>query len=174
VSFINQDRWESVVGQYMLAFGDIESSINELIRQMCPASTLVFALPLLLHQRMTLLRLALEEFELLNGKNRQVLNDTLDEVSNLAKTRNLIAHNPLVLQFYAGSNQLDRQMKEVIKHEHMNKSIDLGELRKVAARANKVAAALNMMWIGIDMHLMNDKPIVFKTPSQIYRPTPKK
>lgn len=140
----------------MLAFGSIESSVNELLRQKCSEATLRFVLPLQLGQRFTLLTGQITEWDL-SDANRKVLLDVLGEAKGLSYNRNLIAHNPLVLSYFIKDKDGVGFAGAHIKSEHSDKTIEFAELERPTGRAEKVAIALSKMWIELDLALMDSR-----------------
>jgi hypothetical protein len=93
---------------------------------------------LLLTKRIELL------LEILEAYSQQPYSDLalqLKRVQALIGTRNMIAHNPLVLELYetADGSFLHRQ---VISHVQKEKEIDLAELRRFANESEDVSSAL--------------------------------
>ena len=160
-----------MVGRFMVAFGSIESSINELLRNTQSDGAMELVMTLRLEQRIDLLRKTLPDWKDLSDKNKSILLVVLDEVQHLAKTRNLIAHNPLTVQMLYLPDPKDKPLvekakraQEYIKHEITQKFITLPELTAQAKRVWKVAVFLQMAWIDYDMAYMGGKPLVLKKP----------
>jgi hypothetical protein len=159
----NDDKWAPVLGRFMIAFGSIESSVNELLRQQCSEAQMKFVLTLMLTARCTLLRHMLAERKV-SDEARAILLGTLNEVEGLSKTRNIVAHNPLVLSMFKADDQQTRTMREVIYAEHKDKAIEFDELSRLAARAVRVAASLSQNWIELDQAAMSAREPVLKRP----------
>ncbi|ALV07314.1 hypothetical protein [Roseateles depolymerans] len=157
VRLTRDDQWAPVIGRLFIAFGVMESAINELLRQQCSDQQMKFLVSLQLKQRLDLLRSILPERNL-SDWNRKVLLDLLNEVSHLAKTRNLVAHNPLTLsRFKNDGSAKDKLWEEVIVAESGDRRITLEALRVAADRASTVAEALHASWIELDLGVMEGK-----------------
>lgn len=163
IKVIDDEPWVPLVGQFMLAFGSIESSVNELLRQQCTKAQMRFIVSLQLAQRFILLREVLTERQL-DQVSMGILIANLDEAQSLAKTRNLIAHNPLVLAMFDDKGTSSKSLQEVIAAEHSGKQMDLAELSKLTERAVKVAEALTQNWIEFDLAEMDRRPPALKRP----------
>lgn len=151
------DKWAPIIGRLFIAFGLMESSINELLRQQCSDQQMKFIVSLQLKQRLDLLRSILPERNL-SDWNRKVLNDLLNEVSHLAKTRNLVAHNPLTLSMFQNDGSpKDKLWEEVIVAESGDRRITFEALQLSADRAFLVAETLHRSWIELDLGVMDGK-----------------
>lgn len=155
--------WVEYVGRFMMAFGLIESCVNELLRRSCSAATLKFVLPLMLKPRFELLSLQLTEWTL-SDANRKVLVDTLGEAQGLAKHRNHIAHNPLILSWFRRDETGSGFAKAAIWSEHSGKIIEYGDMKKYTERAEQVALALQGIWVELDMADMQAREPLLKPP----------
>lgn len=83
----------------------------------------------------------MELLESHDGTEFRKLSDALKQAKELAPTRNLIAHNPLVLEIYelADGSLFHR---EVIASLHNERRIALPELRDFAAKADALSSDL--------------------------------
>ena len=149
-------EWAALVGRFMLAFGRIESSVNELLRRKCSEGTLRFVLQLQLAQRFTLLTEQITEWDI-SDSNRKVLMDVLSEAKGLSHNRNLIAHNPLVLSYFIKDKDGVGFAGAHIKSEHSDKTMEFAVLERLTGRAEKVAIALSKMWIELDLAEMQSR-----------------
>ena len=164
VRLTNDANWAPVIGRYMIAFGSIESSVNELLRNVIPEGAMKVVIGLPLGQRIKLLRESLADWKELSDVNRTVIALNLDEVVSLSSTRNLIAHNPLLLALYADDEESPDIAREHIKSEQTGKGITLPELEVVTARVEALSAALWRNWIDYDFSYMNGEPLKLKRP----------
>jgi hypothetical protein len=90
-------EWAAAIGTALVAFGSIEHTTVVCLREIPKDSIWRFAKALKLTPRIDLL------WELLEPHQQPEclkLADKLRQVKALARTRNLIAHNPLVLQMH--------------------------------------------------------------------------
>ena len=169
--YTNDEAWIPVIGQFMVAFGSIENSINELLTNTQTLNQMQFIMTLRLEQRITMLRRSLADWEDLSDKNKKVLWDNLDEIQHLARTRNLIAHNPLTMQMLYLPDPKDKaliekanQAGEYIKHEVTQQIVTLPELTKMTKRAYALAIVMQGNWIEYDLKTMAGKEPVMKRP----------
>jgi hypothetical protein len=142
VSLVDPTPWIPVIGRFMMAFGNSEARVNGILGQWYPAEELNFFVSMPLEARVKLLKAAAaSRRELFTDANIDTLLLNLSELQSLAKTRNLIAHNPLVLTVFEEDDQVV-EVKERITHEHKGDEIDLTDLERKAGRAERVADAL--------------------------------
>jgi hypothetical protein len=163
--FVDPKPWAPVIGNYMISYGSIENSINELLRNVCSEAVMGFVVTLQLGQRIKLLREGLPDWKALSEDNKKVILLTLDEIEHLAKTRNLIAHNPLLLSLFEEDGSERTKTREHIRSAQSGKTVTLQELTQLSERAMLVAKALEQNWLEYDVSVMGDQPQpTFKRP----------
>lgn len=89
--------WAEPVGKSILAFGGIEHVVVVALREIPTDRIQKSAIRMQLAAKVDLLLEILEGYA---GAEYIELATALKDVKELAKTRNIIAHNPLVLEFY--------------------------------------------------------------------------
>ena len=133
-----KSEWAAAIGQAFVAFGSIEHvavvCLRELPRDWIQRTTKSFRFG----QRIALLVELLEAYD---GAAYKELSVKLQRAKELAETRNLIAHNPLVMDIF---QRRDGSMfsREVIAHMHQDKHITLVELQAFASEAETLASDL--------------------------------
>ena len=131
-------EWAAAIGQAFVAFGSIEHvtvvCLRELPRDRIQRTTRSFRLG----QRISLLVELLEGYD---GAPYKELSTNLLRAKELSETRNLIAHNPLVMDFF---RRQDGSMftREVIAHLHQDKHITLEQLQQFASESETLASEL--------------------------------
>lgn len=131
-------EWASAIGKAFVAFGSIEhvtaTCLRQIPRDRLQRSTKLFRLA----QRIELL---LEMLEAYQAPPYMRLSDGLRRAKQLAKTRNLIAHNPLVFEIY---EWLDGTLfhQEVIAAMHKDRKVTLQELQAFAEQSEALASEL--------------------------------
>lgn len=137
-------EWAAAIGKAFVAFGSIEHTTVVCLRQIPKDQFRRFAKGLNLTPRVDLLLEILESYPVPECIE---LSEKLERVKALAKTRNLIAHNPLVLEFYEDGNG-GYAYKEAIAAIHREgHKITLAEVQDFAAKSEQLAGDL----IGISM-----------------------
>lgn len=130
--------WSKAIGKAFIAFGYIENitvvCLRELPNDRIQRTTKSFRLS----QRIALLVEILEVYE---GAAYKDLSAKLLRVKELAETRNLIAHNPLVMDFFQREDGA-LFTSERIAHLHQNKHITLAELQQFSSEAEALASDL--------------------------------
>ena len=135
----HQERWAAAIGRAFVAFGSIEHvtflCLHNIPRDRIQRSTSRFKLS----QRIDLI---VELIEKQTESPFQQLSSLLIRAKDLARTRNLIAHNPLVLDIYEhpdGDILLKQNIVSLLKDDHR---ISLLELETFASEAEKLATEL--------------------------------
>ncbi len=139
-----QGHWAAAIGKAFVAFGSIEHTTVVCLRQIPRDRIQRFAKSLKLSQRIDLL---LELLESHRHPECTELADKLRQVRSLVPTRNLIAHNPLVLEFYEhadGGHAFAEAIAAIHKDGH---KITLRETQDFAASSERLASEL----IGVSM-----------------------
>lgn len=131
-------EWALAIGRAFVSFGSIEHIVVVGLREV-PRDRIHRSIRALgLGQRIALL------VEILEGHDGELyagFAEALKQAKLLAETRNLIAHNPLVLEVYEFKDG-EHWMREVIAGLHNDKRLDLKELQKFASDAEALCARL--------------------------------
>jgi hypothetical protein len=162
MEFPDKAPWIPVVGEFLVAFGSIESSVNHLLSHVCSRPVVKVVSELDLNKRIQVLTAGLEDWVGLSNANRNVIKENLVEVLDLAKTRNLIAHNPLVFSAFFDAEGPAGRIN--IWSEKSQKGIELPELTKRKDRIVLVARALNQNWVGYELALRRGEEPVLRRP----------
>ena len=150
VRIINDEKWAPVIGKLFIAFGTIEGCVNTLLKEWCSAKTFAHVIADPLERRVSLLKsLAFEQN--IGEHNREVLIVNLNDVLAIATTRNLIAHNPLVMTIYL-DDASNPALLEVVRSERSEKTIEFDKLVAIGNRAKRLADALSQNSIDLKMH----------------------
>ena len=132
-------EWSAAIGAAFVAFGSIEHTTVVCLREIPKDSIGRFSKALRLAARVDLL---LELLEPHSQSECVALSEKLREVKVLAKTRNLIAHNPLVLQIHEdgkGNRRFGSAITAIHKEGHL---ISLPEAQEFATACDKLASEL--------------------------------
>ena len=122
--------WAPVIGQFILEFATIEDFLHSIISEYLKdkhvtESDLKDSLP----SRLSLFKKIVSE-RLDSQQDRQKLNSCIDGISNLVKTRNLLAHNSLSLEMEETQEGTIRAIGPIISgRRDLNMTITLGTLR---------------------------------------------
>lgn len=142
------EMWAPVLGQFMLSFGWIESSVNHLLSQHYPSEKLAKMYKQPLSQRFELAKTSIAERPISAQAAARVLAH-LEEARILSVARNHVAHSPLALAMFDADDDSKRTMREVIVSNDWRDEnhIDFAKLQSLTERAKAVAAELSMEWI---------------------------
>jgi hypothetical protein len=131
-------NWSRAIGKAFVAFGAIEHitvvCMRAIPKDPLQRSTRRFTLS----QRIDLL---LEILESHPGESAEELAGHLSTARSLAETRNLIAHNPLVFDFYRHADG-SLSSREVIAHLHTERRLSLEQAQEFAQAAEELATNL--------------------------------
>lgn len=134
-----QGNWAFAIGNAFVAFGSIEHTVVICVRAIPRDKFQRFTNSLKLSQRVELL------LDLLEGRSEPEcieLSKMLEQVTVLAKTRNLIAHNPLVLQLYEEPNGEYRLTEAISAIHKPGHQISLAAVQAFAAESQELATQL--------------------------------
>lgn len=134
-----QGHWAAAIGKAFVAFGSIEHTTVVCLKQIPRDRIQRFSKSLKLSQRIDLLLELLESHDL---PECSVLADRLRQAKSLVPTRNLIAHNPLVLEFYEQANGGYAFAEAIAAIHREGHKITLQEAQEFAALSEKLASEL--------------------------------
>jgi hypothetical protein len=151
LTFVDVEKWIPIVGRFIIAFGSMESSINCILQLWCSPQEWSDVAHKELAPRVNFLRSKLDQ-QSISRQAKRVLRQNLDDVMHLAKTRNLIAHNPLILSLFEGDDG-DSVFQEAIfsiRDEH--KYVTLDDLLGLLAQAEALEDAMAQNAASIKLH----------------------
>ena len=134
-----QGKWAAAIGRAFVAFGSIEHTTVVCLRNIPRDNLQTFARSLKLVPRVELLRELLAPYE---QPEAAQLASVLGQVKALAPTRNLIAHNPLVLEFYEDPNGGYTFRESIAAIHKEGHKITLGEVEQFASASESLATNL--------------------------------
>lgn len=108
----DKNLWPEIVGSFLINFGAIEMVLLQWIEKFSDNFIRDIAIDLPLNKRLILLHHLLERSELLEERKKRAF-ALWEEVANISKTRNIIAHSPFVT------------------HQNQNGFIDIKKLKGV-------------------------------------------
>ncbi|WP_132982814.1 hypothetical protein [Thermomonas haemolytica] len=132
ITLDEHQHWANGIGKLLLAFAGIEAATLELIQLISLSKIHDSATRLQLHQRVELL---LEICEGLDTPDHQPLIAVLEKVKGLQSTRNLVAHNPLVIEISVHPENVFLAKEVIRSRQNRNKRITLEELQDAAKYA---------------------------------------
>lgn len=133
--------WESLVGKAILRFGDIEL-VSIKCLEVIPSDEIGESTARLgFAQRAELL------IEILEARANRTpdLNQLLEcfkRAKPLAKKRNLIAHNPVMLDIFVNEDETKMLAEHSITHARSGETMDLDDLKEFAAAVEDLSAEL--------------------------------
>lgn len=138
-------EWQALVGKAIVSFGEIELIALKCLSHISIDQVSHTAARLRFGQRVDLL------VEILNG--RRPLHSTFEEfiktllrAKELAGTRNLIAHNPVMMNIYEQMTTGDLTFQRAITSARNDRHcMDLEELKEFAAEVEDLASGLWLM-----------------------------
>jgi hypothetical protein len=143
-------EWEALVGRALLRFGDIELVSLKCLALIPADKILISAGRLNFLPRINLL------IEILEGRperdaNLEAILIGFRQARDLAKIRNLIAHNPLLLDIYVNEDESGSIADWSIKSARSeSQSLDLEALKEFAAAVEDLSSELWMAFMRLD------------------------
>jgi hypothetical protein len=132
-------EWAATIGRAFVAFGSIEHitvvCLREIPKDKIQRSTSSFRLT-------PRIDLVLELLEAHPGDVFERLAEKLSLAKSMAGTRNLIAHNPLALDFYEHADGTYSHKESIVSLRKERHRITLPELQDFAAQAEQLASDL--------------------------------
>lgn len=133
-------EWAAAIGRAFVAFGSIEHltvvCLREIPKDKIQRSTSSFRLT-------PRIDLVLELLEAHPGGVFEHLSEKLLLAKSMVGTRNLIAHNPLVLDFYQHADGSYSHKETIVSLRKEQHRITLPELQDFASRSEKLASDLH-------------------------------
>lgn len=133
-------EWRAWVGRAILAFGDIEFVTVKMLAHI-PRDSIVNALAkLAFGRRVDLL------IEILRQRGSPAARETIEKLKHakvLAEVRNIVAHNPLLLDVFVSHETGDTLVEEAISSARSKeKSLDLAGLKEFAGEVESMSGEL--------------------------------
>ena len=143
-------EWEKLIGNSILRFGDIEY-ISVMCLSLIPTDKIADAASELSFSRRASILIEILEARDNRDQHTEGLLDGFRRAKALTKTRNLIAHNPMVLELYFNKDRTAYDVEhKVASRRGKGRTIDLAELKKFAADVEEVSTLLWRSYIELD------------------------
>lgn len=143
-------EWEELIGRSFLRFADIEY-ISVMCLSLIPTDKISDAASQLSFARRASLLIEILEARDNRDRHTEGLLDGLRRAKALTKTRNLIAHNPMVLNLYFNEDRTAHDVEHTIASRRgKGRKIDLAELKEFAADVENVSTLLWQSYIELD------------------------
>lgn len=126
--------WANGIGRLMLAFAGIEGASVELVWLISRGQVRESAARLQLNQRIELLLELCER----SSEDTSSLEHLLKRVKSLQSTRNLVAHNPLVVEISVHPDNRFIAHEAIRSRLNANKSLTLAQLQQAAKQAEEL------------------------------------
>jgi hypothetical protein len=97
-----RDEWASIIGNFIIEFGNLESAISEVVRLSSLPNQFNILINLSFSKRVDLAEVALIEY---NQNNKNDIKHAFIKIREITKRRNIIAHNGFSITIYEMENQ---------------------------------------------------------------------
>ncbi len=147
--------WALNIGRFIMAFGQIEWSVNFVLRSWITDKKLrKRILEMQLADRIVLLRSMAPTQNFGAPANLKILFAQLDEIGHLQSQRNLLAHSPMsiTIEKYDPANPQGLRAEVVISSERSDKRMKLSELIEVAAKVKGLSDTFSRNCTEIAQH----------------------
>jgi hypothetical protein len=104
-SKISMQEWAELIGAFLINFGAAEMATFQWIERLSSAKVRNNSIDLMLSKRIALVRQLVEQSKLPDDRKKRAL-ELWGQVSDLSKTRNIIAHNPLITHTKDGKTDM--------------------------------------------------------------------
>lgn len=139
VAGADRAEWTKVIGEFMVAFNDIEHVIDLCIENLASDGVAKFSKSLELSFRCSLLTALLDDFNC-ESKAREAFKSTIDRIGGLTTSRNLIAHNSPITTVYMDTRKNVGLRVELRSRKKTTSQLKIGEAKK----ATKVAIDVSL------------------------------
>lgn len=140
IELVDSSRWEPLIGKLFIAFGGIERTTHECIREWAGEKIHKHFARASLSARIDL-AIDLIESQEAKETTKDAFRKSLQQAKDLTKHRNLVAHNPLCLVLF--QDELDTPFLEAIAHStDENKFLSYEDLTSIMEKLEKVAEEL--------------------------------
>ena len=130
-------KWATLIGRGFIAFGHIESCSYACILAFMPDIAAKHLNKRNLASRLEVLRDVARELDIAEPHRLRFL-ALIDDVRELAETRNLIAHNPLVLNIFEEDEEVfSKEM--IMSNKSPSKRLEFAELTRYAESAEALS-----------------------------------
>ncbi|WP_296060749.1 hypothetical protein [uncultured Amphritea sp.] len=137
VKLVDSSRWEPLIGRLFIAFGSIERTTHQCIRDWAGSNIHKHFVRAGLSVRIDL-AIDLTAAQEASEATKDVYCKSLQQAKQLAKYRNLVAHNPLCLVLL--QDELEGSFLEAIAHStDDNKFLSFDELLSIVEEAEQLA-----------------------------------
>ena len=137
-----KDKWANLIGQIMIGFGDIEYITLECLHVFPTENIFPSVSKMNLTPRIDLI-INIVESRFQKEEEKSPIINCLNKAKDLAKKRNLIAHNPMSMDVYANDNNEIYGFKEVIASlRNKNNKIHFEDLEQLAKDVEEVKQRL--------------------------------
>jgi len=155
-------EWEALVGHTIVRFGEIEYITIKCLELLPQDRIAATAARMPFAQRVNLV-LEILEGRKITSKYVQQLVRHLVRARQLAEKRNLIAHNPVMLEIYSNRDETEARTRYAIASARGGgKPITLEDLKELAAEVDDLAASMWLCFnyeVGTSEHMWRDKSV---------------
>jgi hypothetical protein len=136
-------KWATAIGRMFVAFGSIESCTYECIDAFAEESIAKYLKGMPLAKRVEVL-VDLVNSKELEHENKSDFLSNLEKIRKLLEKRNLIAHNPLVLQVYDEETSESVCRERIISVKKKNKHINYDEIIAIAEKSENLSSSIHL------------------------------
>jgi len=141
-SSANHAQWEALVGRAILCFGDIEL-ISIKCLALIPSDKIGDSAARMDFYRRAELLIEILEARPERDANLNAILLGIKRAKVLAKTRNLIAHNPVMMNLYVNDDETEAFAQHAISSARAgNQTLDLDDLKEFAAEVEDLSSTL--------------------------------
>lgn len=140
--------WESLVGKAILRFGDIEL-VSLKCLEVIPADKVAESTARLAFAQRAELLIEILEARVDRTRDLNQLLDCFKRAKPLAKKRNLIAHNPVMLDIFVNEDETQMLAEDSITHARSGETMGLEDLKEFAAAVEDLSSELWLTFLRV-------------------------
>lgn len=140
--------WESLVGKAILRFGDIEL-VSIKCLEVIPTDDISESTARLGFAQRAELLIEILEARIDRTPDLDQLLECLKRAKPLAKKRNLIAHNPVMLDIFVNEDETQMLAEHSITHARSDETMSLEDLKEFAAAVEDLSSKLWLAFLRV-------------------------
>ena len=123
-----RDEWASIIGNFIIEFGNLESAISEVVRLSSLPNQFDILINLSFSKRVDLAEVALIEY---NQNSKDDIKHSFKKIREITKRRNIIAHNGFSIAIHEMENQKNHyEIGMTAAYKQNNIWLSKGDLEK--------------------------------------------
>lgn len=137
------EQWRNLIGLFFVSFAKIEHTTCISIKAFSEENISNTANSLPFTLRVELLMEIIVKKKYIESEKLNKLLNLLKQSLKLSEKRNIIAHNPILLDIYTDESEQLKEREVIVSKRNCKKRIHLEDLKKMVDEANKLSEELH-------------------------------